>query len=263
MAVEMAIWRMTDAGPQQLASSPLDSERRLEDMLIEDPSMSGTDLLILGRQVLTSHGGFIDLLALDADGRAHVLELKRDRTPRDVVAQALDYGSWVEGLSLEDLEQIYLDHQGGNKQLDEAFAEQFDSPLPDVVNAEQQFTIIASELDPTSERIVEFLAEGYGYRSTPSFFATSTKATANTSLGLGCLIRSRPRRRPAGRYAAKPGHGTAGTSMLCSGELETIAGRLRAIWGFSTVVADPDTGNHYGTSSRDIACLPMWVVRAT
>ena len=102
MAVEMAIWRMTDAGSHQLASSPLDFEQRLEDMLTEDPSMSGTDLLIIGRQVQTSHGGYIDLLALDADGRTHVLELKRDRTPRDVVAQALDYGSWVQGTQAVD-----------------------------------------------------------------------------------------------------------------------------------------------------------------
>ena len=170
MAVEMAIWRMTDAGPHQLASSPLDFEQRLEGMLTEDPSMSGTDLLIIGRQVQTSHGGYIDLLALDADGRAHVLELKRDRTPRDVVAQALDYGSWVQGLGLEDLEQIYLDHQGGETHLGEAFAERFDSPLPDVVNAEQQFTIIASELDPTSDRIVEFLAESYSVPINAVFF---------------------------------------------------------------------------------------------
>ena len=170
MAVEMAIWRMTDAGPHQLASSPLDLERRLEGMLAEDPGMSGTDLLIIGRQVPTSHGGYIDLLALDADGRAHVLELKRDRTPRDVVAQALDYGSWVQGLGLEDLEQIYLDHNGGETQLDEAFAARFDNPLPDVVNAEQQFTIIASELDPTSDRIVEFLAESYGVPINAVFF---------------------------------------------------------------------------------------------
>ena len=170
MAVEIAIWRMTDARPHKLASSPLDFEQRLEDMLSEDPSMSGTDLLIIGRQVPTSHGGYIDLLALDADGRAHVLELKRDRTPRDVVAQALDYGSWVQGLGLEDLEQIYLDHQGGETHLGEAFAERFDSPLPDVVNAERQFTIIASELDPTSDRIVEFLAESYGVPINAIFF---------------------------------------------------------------------------------------------
>ena len=170
MAVEMAIWRMTDSGPQKLPSSPLDSEQRLEDMLAQDPSMCGSDLLILGRQVQTSHGGYVDLLAIDTDGRVHVLELKRDRTPRDVVAQALDYGSWVEGLSLDDLERIFLHHHAGEERLDEAFANQFDSPLPDVVNAEQQFTIIASELDTTSDRIVEFLAESYGVPINAVFF---------------------------------------------------------------------------------------------
>ena len=46
MAVEIAIWRMTDAGPHRLASSPLDFEQRLEDMLSEDPSMSGTELFV-------------------------------------------------------------------------------------------------------------------------------------------------------------------------------------------------------------------------
>ncbi|MCY3805952.1 MAG: DUF91 domain-containing protein [bacterium] len=159
MAVEMAIWRMTDDGPHPLVSSPLDSEQRLEDMIAEDPRMSGTDLLIIARQVPTGFGGFIDLLALDAEGRVHVLEPKRDRTPRDVVAQALDYGSWAKDLSLEELEQIYQDNGEGETRLDEASAEHFGGPLPDVAGAEQQFTIVASELDPTSDRIIEFLAE--------------------------------------------------------------------------------------------------------
>lgn len=170
MAVEMAVWRMTDDGPHPLASSPLDLEQRLEDMLAADPSMSGIDLLVIGRQVRTGFGGSIDLLGLDADGHTHLLELKRDRTPRDVVAQALDYGSWVKDLSLEDLEQIYLDCYGEETDLDEAFAERFGSPLPDVVKADQQFTIVASELDPISDRIVEFLAESYGVPINAVFF---------------------------------------------------------------------------------------------
>ena len=119
---------------------------------------------------ITGLTGFIDLLALDAEGRVHVLELKRDRTPRDVVAQALDYGSWAKDLSLEELEQIYQDNGEGDTHLDEAFAEHFGGPLPDVVNADQQFTIVASELDATSDRIIEFLAESYDVPINAVFF---------------------------------------------------------------------------------------------
>ncbi|MCY3925403.1 MAG: endonuclease NucS [bacterium] len=170
MAVEMAIWRMTDEGLHRLESSPLDFEQRLEDMLAEDPAMIDTDLLVIGRQVRTGFGGVIDLLALDAEGRVHVLELKRDKTPRDVVAQALDYGSWAKDLSLEQLEQIHQDSENVETRLDEAFAEHFGGPLPDVVNAEQQFTIVASELDPTSDRIIEFLAGSYDVPINAVFF---------------------------------------------------------------------------------------------
>ena len=112
---------MTDGGPSPLKSLPLDSEARLEDMLYEDPGISGIDLLIVGRQVRTSYGGYIDLLAVDADGRVHVHELKRGRTPRDVVAQTLDYGSWVKSLSVEDLEQVYVHHHDGETDLGEVF----------------------------------------------------------------------------------------------------------------------------------------------
>lgn len=68
------------------------------------------------------------------------------------------------------MEQIYLDHHDGETDLGEAFTERFGSPMPDVVNADQQFTIIASELDPTSDRIVEFLAESYGVPINAVFF---------------------------------------------------------------------------------------------
>lgn len=51
----------------------------------EGPSLLGERLLVIGRQVKTPHGKLIDLLAMDGEGNLHVLELKRDKTPRDVV----------------------------------------------------------------------------------------------------------------------------------------------------------------------------------
>ena len=50
-------------------------------------------MLLVGRQVPTDFGNYIDLLAVDDEGALHILEFKRDKTPRDVVAQLLDSGT--------------------------------------------------------------------------------------------------------------------------------------------------------------------------
>ena len=57
-------------------------------------------ILIIGRQVRTDLGGFIDLLGVDREGNVVVVELKRDRTPRDVVAQALEYAAFAARLDV-------------------------------------------------------------------------------------------------------------------------------------------------------------------
>ena len=113
MPVEMGMWRIDGETPKRLGAATLPSEATLERFLEADPSLLGTRLLVIGRQVRTDHGKFIDLLAMDGEGNLHVLELKRDRTPRDVVAQVLDYGEWVSGLSREAIIELANDHLGG------------------------------------------------------------------------------------------------------------------------------------------------------
>lgn len=155
MPVEMGIWRIDGETPRRLGTSVLPSEATLEDYLERDPSLLGERLLVIGRQVPTAYGKFIDLLAMDGEGNLHVLELKRDRTPRDVVAQVLDYGSWVSTLDRESILEI------ANKHLDvafeSAFEEVFGGSAPDEVNAELQLTVVATDLDPSSERIITYL----------------------------------------------------------------------------------------------------------
>lgn len=169
MALEMGLWRADGKKLARITPTAIGLESQLETYIESDPSILGQTLLIIGRQVPTAHGGFIDLLALDESGTVHVLELKRDKTPRDVTAQALDYGSWVSTLSRSDLVAIW----GGYRSelaFEEAFADTFGEAPPEDLNSSQVFTIIAATVDAATERIVRFLNEGYGIPINVVFF---------------------------------------------------------------------------------------------
>lgn len=51
--------------------------------------------------MITDVGKRIDLRAIDRQADLCVIELKKDKTPGEVVAQALEYGYWVQSLSFE------------------------------------------------------------------------------------------------------------------------------------------------------------------
>jgi hypothetical protein len=63
-------------------------------------------ILFIGRQVNTDLNKAIDLLAVDARRRLVVIELKKDRAPRDMVAQALEYAASVRRLPYDALNTI-------------------------------------------------------------------------------------------------------------------------------------------------------------
>ena len=107
MPLELGVWRI-DNGLKPVEFSSLDIESRLEDILDENISIASPNWLVIGRQVRTDYGTIIDLLALDQDANLTVIELKRDKTPRDIIAQVLDYGSWVRELKADRLGQIML-----------------------------------------------------------------------------------------------------------------------------------------------------------
>lgn len=156
MPIQHAIWKVGD-NPVPLSSSQLVSEQKLEDMIVRDPRILSSEWMMIGRQELTSHGGRIDLLAIAPDGSLVLIELKRDRTPREIIAQALDYASWVEQLTSEKIAQIYQRFSNGGK-LDEAFQKQFGVALDeDALNQSHQIIIVAAELDAATERIIGYL----------------------------------------------------------------------------------------------------------
>ncbi|GAB3799703.1 endonuclease NucS domain-containing protein [Micromonospora zhanjiangensis] len=159
MPTELGLWRV-DGEPRRLSPSGVPLESRLEDMIERDPTILGEPLMLVGRQVQTDFGKFIDLLAVDGDGRLHVLELKRDKTPREVVAQALDYGSWIQELTHERILEIFGGYRSGVR-FEQAFEDRFGVSPPEELNASHVLTVVASDSDPATERIASYLVS-YG-----------------------------------------------------------------------------------------------------
>lgn len=156
MPIQHAIWTVADK-PVQLVATRLPSEQKLEEMIVRDPHILSSDWMLIGRQEITSHGGRIDLLAIAPDGSLVVIELKRDRTPREIVAQALDYASWVGQLETEKIAQIYQRFSGGGNLVD-AFFKHFGTKLEEeTLNESHQIVVVAAELDPSTERIIAYL----------------------------------------------------------------------------------------------------------
>ncbi len=158
MPIQHAIWQV-GLQPLPLSNSRLVSEQLLEDMIVRDPRILSNEWMLIGRQEITGFGGRIDLLAITPDGSLVLIELKRDRTPREIVAQALDYASWVQALKAEQIVQIYSRFNQGAS-LEAAFHQRYGFALDeDALNKSHQIIIAASELDPSTERIVAYLNE--------------------------------------------------------------------------------------------------------
>jgi len=93
----------------------------LEILLENNPEyfFENNKILIIGRQVTTNLNTFIDLLGIDDFGNTVVIELKRDKTPRETLAQLLEYASFIDNLDYEQLNDIFQNYSGEEVGLEE------------------------------------------------------------------------------------------------------------------------------------------------
>ena len=165
MSVGMKIWRIEGEKVQPLSLGGIDFENKLESVIENDPSTIDPNLLVIGRQVRTDSGP-IDLLAIDPAGKLVVIELKREKTSREVVAQALDYGSSVRDKAEEDIKEIFTQYQlsRGVSQPEEIYAalEKKFGESPDELTISPRLLIVAAEVDSATDRIVRYLREEFG-----------------------------------------------------------------------------------------------------
>ena len=153
----------------------LELERYLEDWLENSPValVQNEYILWIGRQTsATDEDGTVypDLLGVDVEGNLVITELKRDRTPRDIIAQLLDYAAWADGLSESQIRGIAEDYFGTRdgfqgRTFDDVFRETFDMPATDdlpPLNRDMRLFIVAEEILPRVVHVCRFLRISYG-----------------------------------------------------------------------------------------------------
>ena len=88
----------------------IELESHLESWLENSPwaLVEGEPILWIGRQTsanVEESTIFPDLLGVDSEGNLVIVELKRSRAPREVVAQLLEYAAWAKELSDEQIHE--------------------------------------------------------------------------------------------------------------------------------------------------------------
>ena len=77
----------------------------LEQWIKSNPEILGDDIVVIGEQVPTSSGP-LDFLGIDTSGNTVIVELKRDKLPREALAQAIDYASDVADWDVDRFREI-------------------------------------------------------------------------------------------------------------------------------------------------------------
>lgn len=165
MGTEIKVWEILEGRPRPVESSLVDEGRMealdLEEWLASDPTIVRPGLQVIGRQV-TTRSGPLDLLAVDRAANLVIIELKRDKVPREALTQAIDYAADVASWGVEKIGEVCAKYTG--KSLEDVLSEAF--PEVDLdglsVNESQRVVLVGFSVEPALERMIEWLSEGYG-----------------------------------------------------------------------------------------------------
>lgn len=171
----MPIFRLENSQLIIAEETHLEFESHLEDWLENSPRALIQDELILwiNRQPSAKDEEgtvFPDLLGVDAEGNLIIVELKRDRAPREVVAQLLEYAAWANELSEQHIHEIadaYLATRDEfkEKHFYDVFMEVFeilDSDEVPPLNRNLRMYIVAGDIPTRIARVCRFLRTSQG-----------------------------------------------------------------------------------------------------
>ena len=158
---QIKLWKVESDDVIKISKEPLDYEHRLEKWLIEDITILSQNLAVIGSQVVSPYGKKIDILAINSSGDLVIIEFKRNKPNREVIAQVLDSATWIKDLCYDELTNI-LNTYGKSeyKDIEEFFTATFNKKAKEIgLNSDHQMIIVGSEIDESTVRIINYLAK--------------------------------------------------------------------------------------------------------
>jgi hypothetical protein len=155
----------------EASRTTLDLEQHLENWLERSPgALAGESLLWIVRQTsaaVEDQTLFPDLIGIDRDGNLVIVELKKGRAPRDVIAQLLECAAWAHDLSeaqIVVLASSYLAVHGENaaKSGAECFCETFELEAMPALNQALRLFIVAEDIPRSVAWVCRFLRMSQG-----------------------------------------------------------------------------------------------------
>ena len=184
----------------------IELERHLESWLENNPwiLVPGEDILWIGKQmnaVVEDGIIFPDLLGVDAEGNLIVVELKKGRSPRDTVAQLLDYAAWADGISdmkVREIAKDYFEEQGEHQEesFDDIFRSAFDMLETDEVpmlNRSLRLYIVAGRISERILKVCRFLRNSHSVNVSCIAVSMFETETQNVIVGMETKLGDRNR----------------------------------------------------------------------
>lgn len=164
MASEIKSWQIIDGKLVSLESSLVNDGKKersdLEQWIKSNPQILGEDIVIIGEQVQTNSGP-LDFLGIDNSGNTVIVELKRDKLPREALAQAIDYASDVAGWEIDRFQEICKSYTKQN--LEDLLQQRFESvAIEDLaINQAQRLLLVGTAVEESLGRMIEYLSDNY------------------------------------------------------------------------------------------------------
>lgn len=161
---------------EKVVPDAIDYEKYFESWLENSPALlldaeDESTVIWIGRQVTATVGNggkFPDLIGIDSEGDLIIVELKKGKTPREVIAQILEYASWGATLSYNELNELskkyYVnDETNANKELSEIYTDVFGQELikEHIFNKKQKLYIVAENISPSTKQVATYLRNIY------------------------------------------------------------------------------------------------------